>query len=101
MARRKLQSRATDQIEICSRLLLQSRDITACYSLQRAFDAMRKPAELVRYRQRYAVYELIQTRIDISKPMTPAVSANTAAVPGIPSLSWLRSKSFGTKITAG
>jgi hypothetical protein len=30
------------------------------------------------------VYELIHTRIDIRKPMTPAFGANTVAVPGMP-----------------
>jgi hypothetical protein len=44
---------------------------------------------------------VIPTRIDMSRSMMPAFSANTVAIPGIPSLSWLGSKSFGMEMTAG
>ncbi len=37
----------------------------------------------------------------MSRSMMPAFSANTVAIPGIPSLSWLGSKSFGMEMTAG
>ena len=47
------------------------------------------------------MYELIHTRIDIRSPITPALSANTVALPGMPRRSCACSRSSGSEIRAG
>jgi hypothetical protein len=44
---------------------------------------------------------LIHTMIDISRPMAPAFSAKTVAVPGMPTLYCALSIPSGIEITAG
>lgn len=58
-------------------------------------------ANICHWLHKYAAYELIHTMIDISSPMTPAFSAKTVAVPGIPTLNCALSIPSGIEITAG
>lgn len=50
---------------------------------------------------RNAVKELTQTKIDLIRPMGPASGENTVAMPGIPSLNCVLSRSVGIEIWTG
>ena len=66
-----------------------------------AADRYVSPTAAIGSHHKYAAYELIHTMIDISSPMTPAFSAKTVAVPGIPTLNCALSIPSGIEITAG